>query len=91
MSSVPLATQALLSLADAVDEALAAALAGHAGACLWCGKAGVLITGADIWSGRTAVRCPSCGSELSGVVPRRLREPALRDHPGLAPREESAR
>jgi hypothetical protein len=29
---------------------------------------------ADIWSGEVTVRCRECGSELSGVVPRYLRE-----------------
>jgi hypothetical protein len=73
MSTVPLATVALPTLADAVDESLAAALADHAEPCLWCGSRAVSIVSADFWSGRVVVRCHECGSELSGAVPRRLR------------------
>jgi len=73
MSTVPLATAVQPTLADAVDESLAAALAGRDGACLWCGGRAVVLA-ADIWSGVVRVACPDCGSELSGVVPRRLRE-----------------
>ena len=74
MSTVRLATVASPTLADAVDEALAAALAGRGEPCLWCGAPAVMVVRADIWSGEVTVRCPSCGSELGGVVPRRLRQ-----------------
>ncbi len=73
MSTVPLATAVQQTLADAVDESLAAALAGRDAACLWCGGRTVVLA-ADIWSGAAKVACPDCGSELSGVVPRHLRE-----------------
>jgi transcription elongation factor Elf1 len=74
MSTVPLATVACPTLADAVDESLASVLAGREEPCLWCGSAHVTVTRADIWSGEVAVHCLSCGSRLSGVVPRYLRE-----------------
>jgi hypothetical protein len=74
MSTMPLATLECPTLADAVEEALASALAGREEPCLWCGGALVTVTRADIWSGEVAVRCESCGSGLSGVVPRYLRE-----------------
>lgn len=74
MSTAPLATAAQPTLADAVDESLAAALAGRVDPCLWCGGRGVEVLAADIWSGGVAISCPDCGSELSGVVPRHLRE-----------------
>jgi hypothetical protein len=73
MSSVPLATVALPTLADSVDESLAAALADHAEPCLWCGSPAVSVVSADFWSGQVVVRCYACGSELSGDVPRHLR------------------
>jgi hypothetical protein len=73
MSTVPLATVALPTLADAVDEALATALAGREASCLWCGGHTVCLA-ADIWSGVVTVACPHCGTELTGVVPRHLRE-----------------
>ena len=73
MSTVPLATVVLPTLADAVDESLAAALAEHVGPCLWCGSPAVTVASADFWSGQVVVRCRECGSELSGVVPRHLR------------------
>jgi hypothetical protein len=73
MSTMPLATVAQSTLADAVDESLAAALAGRDAACLWCGGHAVVLA-ADIWSGAVKVACSDCGSELSGVVPRHLRE-----------------
>jgi hypothetical protein len=73
MSTVPLASVVLPTLADAVDESLAAALADHAGPCLWCGSPAVTVAGADFWSGQVVVRCLECGSELSGSVPRHLR------------------
>ena len=74
MSTVLLATVACPTLADTVDEALAAALAGRSEPCLWCGGPAVTVVRADIWSGAVTVCCHECGSELSGVVPRYLRE-----------------
>jgi len=74
MSTMPLATVACPTLADAVDEALAAALAGRRELCLWCRGPSVTVMKSDIWSGQVTVRCHECGSELSGVVPRHLRE-----------------
>ena len=74
MSTVPLATVAQSSLADVVDETLAAALAGRDEPCVWCGGHSVSVLGADLWSGKVTVTCHDCGSELSGVVPRHLRE-----------------
>jgi hypothetical protein len=73
MSTVPLATVALHTLADAVDESLAAALADHVAPCIWCGGVAVSVVTADFWSGQVVVRCRECGSELSGTVPRHLR------------------
>ncbi len=73
MSTVPLASVVLTTLADAVDESLAAGLAGHGEPCLWCGSRAVSVVSADFWSGRVVVRCHECGSELSGSVPRHLR------------------
>lgn len=73
MSTVPLATVVLPTLADAVDESLDAALADHAAPCLWCGSPAVSVTSADFWSGKVVIRCRECGSELTGTVPRRLR------------------
>ncbi|MGZ8634761.1 MAG: hypothetical protein ACXWZZ_13035 [Solirubrobacteraceae bacterium] len=69
-----LATVACPTLADTVDETLAAALADRCEPCLWCGGPAVTVVRADIWSGEVTVRCPECGSELSGVVPHHLRE-----------------
>jgi hypothetical protein len=74
MSTVPLATVSQSSLADHVDECLAAALAGRDESCLWCGGTAVRVVEADLWSGSVTMTCLSCGSELGGVVPRRLRE-----------------
>jgi hypothetical protein len=74
MSTVPLATVSQSTLADHVDECLAAALAGRDEPCLWCGGTSVHIVGSDLWSGAVTVACCICGSELSGVVPRHLRE-----------------
>ena len=74
MSTVPLATAAQPTLADAVDESLAAALAGRDAACLWCGAHDVEVLSADLWSGAVVVRCRLCGTELEGTVPRHLRE-----------------
>jgi len=73
MSTMPLATVACPTLADTVDEVLAAALAGRSEPCLWCGGHTVVLA-ADIWSGAVTVACRDCGSELSGEVPRHLRE-----------------
>jgi hypothetical protein len=74
MSTLPLAIPAPVTLGDAVDESLAAALAGRPEPCLWCGGPTVVVTAADIWSGAVTTTCERCGSELSGVVPRHLRE-----------------
>ncbi len=74
MSTVPLATATAFTLADAVDESLAGALNGREASCLWCGGHAVTIVAADVWSGAVTLSCPTCGSELSGVVPRQLRE-----------------
>jgi hypothetical protein len=74
MSTVPLAAVACPTLADTVDEALAAALAGRGEPCLWCGGRPLTVVRADIWTGEVTVHCRQCGSELSGVVPRHLRE-----------------
>jgi hypothetical protein len=73
MSIVPLAAALQPTLADTVDESLAAALADSLAPCLWCGSPAVSVSEADYWSGRVVVRCRECGSELSGTVPRRLR------------------
>ena len=73
MSTVPLAAAAQQTLADVVDESLAAALAGRDVSCLWCGGQAVVLA-ADLWSGAVTISCAHCGSEMSGVVPRRLRE-----------------
>ena len=74
MSTVPLATVAQPTLADAIDESLAAALAGREEPCLWCGGRSVEVVAADLWSGAVSTHCPDCGSDLSGQVPRHLRE-----------------
>ena len=74
MSTVPLATAVLPTLADTVDESLAATLAGREASCLWCGGYDVDVLTADLWSGAVAVRCRRCGTELDGTVPRHLRE-----------------
>ena len=74
MSTVPLATAAQPTLADAVDESLAAALAGRETTCLWCGGHDIEVRTADLWSGTVAIRCRRCGTELEGMVPRHLRE-----------------
>ncbi len=74
MSTVPLATAVQPTLADAVDEALAAALAGRQAACLWCGARDIEVGVADLWSGAVVLTCRACGAELDGVVPRHLRE-----------------
>jgi hypothetical protein len=74
MSTVPLATVSQPSLADLADECLAGALAGRDEPCLWCGGTSVRVVAADLWSGSVTVSCPDCDSELTGVVPRHLRE-----------------
>lgn len=74
MSTMPLATVIQPTLADAVDECLAAALNGREAACLWCGGHDVEVRSADLWSGAVVVRCRRCGAELEGSVPRHLRE-----------------
>jgi hypothetical protein len=74
MSTVPLATVFQPTLADVVDETLAAALAGRDATCLWCGGHDVEVLSADLWSGAVVTSCRDCGTELEGVVPRHLRE-----------------
>ncbi len=74
MSTAPLTAIVQPTLADVIDESLAAALAGRGEPCLWCGGSETFVMRADIWSGRVVSRCVSCGTELSGVVPRELRE-----------------
>ena len=74
MSTVPLAAVVQPTLADTVDESLAAALAGRDSTCLWCGGQDIEVLAADLWRGSVAVRCRHCGTELDGVVPRHLRE-----------------
>ena len=74
MSTMPLAAEVVPTLAEAVEESLAAALAGRGAPCLWCGGAESVVVCSDIWSGQVVTRCTSCGSELNGVVPRYLRE-----------------
>lgn len=77
MNVLPLATLTIPTLADAVDETLVGALSGHAERCLWCGGGPLRVATVDVWSGEVEVRCPDCGSLLSGVVPRqRLGVPA---------------
>ncbi len=76
MSTVPLAAVAVPTLADAVGDTLAAAFAGHEEPCLWCGGGPVRAITADLWTGAVTVRCPRCGTELRGVVPRESREVA---------------
>lgn len=76
MSSRPLTTGATPTLAEAVDETLGAALAGHVTRCLWCGGPDLAVRTADPWTGAVVVCCRRCGSELVGVVPRQLREVA---------------
>jgi hypothetical protein len=70
MNVLPLTTLAVHSLADAVDETLAGALAGRPQPCLWCGGGPVRVTSFDFWAGEVTVVCPECGSELSGAVIR---------------------
>ena len=74
MSTMPLATAVEVTLADAVDESLASALAGREATCLWCGGHDIEVLSADLWSGAVAIRCRDCGTELDGAVPRHLRE-----------------
>jgi transcription elongation factor Elf1 len=71
---MPLATAVQTTLADAVDEVLAAALNGREATCLWCGGNDMEVRSADLWSGAVVIRCRHCGTELEGVVPRYLRE-----------------
>jgi hypothetical protein len=71
---MPLATAVQHTLADSVDESLAAALNGREATCLWCRGHDIEVLSADLWSGAVAIRCRCCGTELDGVVPRHLRE-----------------
>ena len=64
------ATLSMHTLADVVDDTLAAALAGYDEPCLWCGGGPVRVTSVDIWTGEVSLLCPHCGSELTGVVER---------------------
>ena len=74
MSTVPLATAEFPTLADAVDDTLAATFAGLEEPCLWCGGSPVQVVSTDMWTGAVTVRCPRCGTELEGVVAREQRE-----------------
>ncbi len=74
MSTQSLAAVSSATLADAIDSALAAGLAGRDENCAWCGASAVVVDDADIWSGHVKLKCTCCGSELAGVVPRQLRE-----------------
>ena len=74
MNALPLAAPSAYSLADIVDETLAAALAGLDEACLWCGGGPVNVASVDRWTGEVKLLCPCCGSELSGTVPRHRME-----------------
>ena len=74
MNALPLAAPSVCSLADIVDETLAAALAGHDEPCWWCGGGPVSVASVDRWTGEVKLLCPHCGSELSGAVPRHRME-----------------
>ena len=74
MSTVPLATAAFPTLADMVDDSLAASFAGLDEPCLWCGGRSVQVVATDVWRGSITVRCHHCGTELEGVVAREHRE-----------------
>jgi transcription elongation factor Elf1 len=74
MNAMPMAAPSTYSLADVVDETLAAALAGHDEPCLWCGGGPVSVASVDRWTGEVKLLCPQCGSELSGTVPRHRME-----------------
>jgi hypothetical protein len=77
MNVLTLTTRTAPSLADAVADALAGALSGQGEHCLWCGGGPLRVTAVNVWGGEVEVRCPDCGSQLSGVVPRhRLGVPA---------------
>ena len=93
MSTMPLATAVQQTLADAVDESLAAALAGRDVSCLWCGGHAVVLA-ADIWSGAVTISCrtaaarsaASCRVTCGRCPGERARPPARRRrHPGRAP------
>ncbi len=74
MSLAPFISSVAPTLAEAVDAVLAGGLSGREQRCLWCGASHLVAGHTDIWSGSITMRCASCGSELSGVAPRRLRE-----------------
>jgi len=74
MSTTPLISSPVQTLADVVEETLAGALAGRPQACLWCAGGPVRVTSFDFWTNEVTVSCPDCGSELSGAVVRRLLE-----------------
>ncbi len=61
------------TLADVVDEALAAVFDDETTTCLWCGGPASRVL-ADRFTGRVVVRCADCGSELEGVRARRPAE-----------------
>lgn len=61
------------TLADVVDEALAAVFDDETTTCLWCGAVASRVL-ADRFTGRVVVRCADCGSELEGVRARRQGE-----------------
>ncbi len=61
------------TLADVVDEALAAVFDGETTTCLWCGAVASPLV-ADRFTGRVVVRCADCGTELEGVRARRQGE-----------------
>ena len=91
MSTVPLAAAVQLTLADAVDESLAAALAGREATCLWCGGHDIEVRTADLWSGSVAVRCrhaaPSWTAWCPGTSARCRDEralPSIRRCPGAS-------
>ncbi len=74
MNGTGLATLSTRMLADAVDETLIRALAGYSETCVWCGDGPVRVTAVEFWTSEVTVRCPHCGSELSGAVPRNQME-----------------
>jgi hypothetical protein len=73
MSVLSLAAAHEPTLADLIDESLAAALEGERVACLWCGAAAEPAL-ADRFTGQVVVRCTACGAELEGLQARHVRE-----------------
>ncbi len=74
MNTAPLVTLPVRSLADVADETLADAAVGRDTTCLWCGGGPLRVVSVDIWTGEVGLICPHCGTEMSGVVPRRAME-----------------